>query len=460
MAFTQVSNDGIAPNTVAVEDCNWYSQGALHTTGALKLPRGNTAERPTTHTGGRENVTFDLKVTANVVSSDPGFLQNEPWLWSWAKNYNRAAAATDVTDTSSITLFKGSRYTFNNHTVGHGLFLRHTEKTDSNAAIDQYALTASDGIVSGTQGTLAPDTSTPSSIVLQIPTDYAYNQVVIQHGQTGMANVITVSDPPAETLGYIRLNTDVGNTFAIPEIYTGTGWKSIAYADSAGAQEQPAGTLSIVDNGLITASATTNVDDGVITDATTTVRQDGGGILLLAFLSDNLLGVDSGNALFVHDGSTPGGYEIMKADQSNLKGNLVNKRFTMYRFGAQTLTACNVNASNTARLPMTTTIEDGIGQLTLEDSNRRIQIDKDVTNSYLKFELKFKVNNTCDLQLWKNGSKVSYADYTAEANFHHTFSWMEPVSFGDELEFRLYHASNSSITITDNDMLIVELVGS
>jgi hypothetical protein len=37
---------------------------------------------------------------------------------------------------------------------------------------------------------------------------------------------------------------------------------------------------------------------------------------------------------------------------------------------------------------------------------------------------------------------------------------MEPVSFGDELEFRLYHASNSSITITDNDMLIVELVGS
>ena len=197
MAFTQVSNDGIAPNTVAVEDCNWYSQGALHTTGALKLPRGNTAERPATHTGGRENVTFDLKVTANVVSSDPGFLQNEPWLWSWAKNYNRAAAATDVTDTSSITLFKGSRYTFNNHTVGHGLFLRHTEKTDSNAAMDQYALTASDGIVSGTQGTLAPDTSTPSSIVLQIPTDYAYNQVVIQHGQTGMANVITVSDPPA-----------------------------------------------------------------------------------------------------------------------------------------------------------------------------------------------------------------------------------------------------------------------
>ena len=459
MSFTQVSGDGIANNTVAVEDCNWYSQGALHTTGALKLPRGNTSERPTTHTGGRENITFDLKVTANVPSSDPGFLQNEPWLWSWQANYNRTLAATDTTDTSSLTLFKGSRYTFRNHTVGHGLFLRHTEKTDSNAAMDQYALTASDGIVSGTQGSLASDTSTPSEIVFQIPSDYSYSQVVIQHGQTGMANVITVSDPPTETLGYIRLNTDAGDANSDLEVYTGQGWKSLAYSDSAGAQEQPTGTLSITDNGLITATVTTTTDDGLITASDPSTR-DNGGILLLAFLSDNLLGVNSNNALFVHDGSTPGGYEIMKADQSNVKNTLVNKRFTMYRFGSQTCTGCNVVGSAGSRIDLANTVEDGIGDLTLEDSNQRIRIVKDLTNSYLKFDLKFKPNQACTFQLWKNGSKVNYADYDAEANYHHTFTWMEPVSFDDTLEFRLYSSSQGNITLTNNDIMIIEFVGS
>ena len=459
MSFTQVSGDGIANNTVAVEDCNWYSQGSLHTTGALKLPRGNTSERPTTHTGGRENITFDLKVTANVPSSDPGFLQNEPWLWSWQANYNRTSAATDTTDTSSLTLFKGSRYTFKNHAVGHGLFLRHTEKTDANAANDQYALTASDGIVSGTQGSMASDTSTPSEIVFQIPDDYSYSQVVIQHGQTGMANVITVSDPPTETLGYIRLNTDAGDANGDLEVYTGQGWKSLAYSDSAGAQEQPTGTLSITDNGLITATVTTTTDDGLITASDPSTR-DNGGILLLAFLSDNLLGVNTNNALFVHDGSTPGGYEIMKADQSNVKNTLVNKRFNMYRLGSQTATECVTLGSSGSRLVFGTTVEDGIGDLDLQDSNKRIRIAKDLTSSYLKFDLKFKPNQFCTLQLWKNGSKVNYADFDAEANFHHTFTWMEQVTFDDTLEFRLYNSSQANITLTNNDIMIIEFVGS
>lgn len=459
MTFTQVSGNGIANNTVSVEDCNWYSQDVTGTVGALKLPRGNTSERPTTATGGRENVTFDLKVTANVPSDDPGFLQNEPWLWSWQANYNRTAAATDTTDTSSLTLLKGSRYTFRNHTVGHGLFLRHTEKTDANAAMNQYALTADDGIVSGTQGSKASDTSTPSEIVFQIPTDYAYNQVVIQHGQTGMANVITVSDPPSETIGYLRMNTDAGDAAADLEVYTGRGWKSLAFSDSAGAQEQPTGTLSITDNGLITDSVTTTTDDGAITASDPSTR-DNGGILLLAFLSDNLLGVNSNNALFVHDGSTPGGYEIMKADQSNVKNTLVNKRFNMYRLGSQTATECGTSGSSGSRIVFGTTMEDGIGDLDLQDSNKRINVNKDLNASYMKFDIKFKPDQACTLQLWKNNQKVDYADYQAEANFHHTFTWMEPVTFDDDLEFRLYNSGQNNITLTDNDIMIIEFVGS
>ena len=120
MSLDQITSSAIATNVVGLHHCDWYSDATLLDAGGLKLPVGTTTERPTVVTGGREVVTFDLGVTANVLSGAPGFLQNEPWLWSWAKNYNRSAAATDVTDTSSITLFKGSRYTFNTHTVGHG----------------------------------------------------------------------------------------------------------------------------------------------------------------------------------------------------------------------------------------------------------------------------------------------------------------------------------------------------
>ena len=461
MAVTQVSGDGIANNTVSIQDCNWYSQDVSGTVGALKLPRGNTSERPTTATGGRENISFDLSVTVNVESGDPGFLQNEPWLWSWAANYNRTSAATNETDTSSLVLFRGSTYTFNNYAVGHGLYLRHTEKTNAGDADDVFTLSASDGIT-GTQGIKSVvGSNAPGVIVWTIPTNYSYNQVVIQHAQTGMANVITVSDPPAETIGYIRMNTDAGDAVADLEVYTGRGWKTLAFSDSSGAQEQPTGTLSITDNGLLTDAVATTVDDGLITNVSSPGTRDNGGLLLLAFLSDNLLGVNSNNALFVHDGSTPGGYELMKADQSNLKtGTLINKRFTMYRFGSQTCTGCNIVGSNGARIDLTNTVEDGIGGFTLEDSNQRIRITKDMTNSYLKFDLKFRPNQNCTLELWKNGSRVTYADYDGMANFHNTFSWMEACSFDDTLEFRIYNSSQQNITLTNNDILIIEFVGS
>ena len=119
MALDQITASAIATNVVGLHHCDWYSDANLLDAGGLKLPVGTTTERPTVVAGGREVVTFDLNVTVNVPSNDPGFLQNEPWLWTWAANYNRTTAATNVTDTSPLTFFKGSTYTFRNQTVGH-----------------------------------------------------------------------------------------------------------------------------------------------------------------------------------------------------------------------------------------------------------------------------------------------------------------------------------------------------
>ena len=88
MALDKIQASGIGNNVVALHHCDWYSDAGQLDAGGLKLPVGTTAERPTVVAGGREVVTFDLNVTANVPSNDPGFLQNEPWLWTWAANYN------------------------------------------------------------------------------------------------------------------------------------------------------------------------------------------------------------------------------------------------------------------------------------------------------------------------------------------------------------------------------------
>ena len=458
MSLDQITSSAIATNVVGLHHCDWYSDATLLDAGGLKLPVGTTTERPTVVAGGREVVTFDLNVTANVQSGDPGFLQNEPWLWTWAANYNRTTAATNVTDTSPLTFFKGSTYTFRNFTVGHGLFLRHTEKTDSSAAMNQYALTASDGITSGTQGSMAASVGSPSTIVFTIPDNYAYSQVVIQHGQTGMANVITVSDPPTETLGYIRVNTSnlTGSdetTGTSIEYYTGQGWAGIGGSNANGNLiAHPSGTFETAEDW--------NTDSGTYDWNTATGSEDWGPAIVTAFGAAGDISQNADKALVAHDGSTGGGIPMLRADMSNLGTNLVNTKYNFFRSNAETMTGCNTTGSTTARLSFDNAIEVGVSNITLSDSNKIFTINKDVTNSYFKFEIKIKPSAACTLQVWKNGSHLSYSDYDLETSYHATVSWIESASFDDTFEFRLKTASTSSVTNTDKDTLLIEFIGS
>ena len=458
MSLDQITASAIATNVVGLHHCDWYSDATLLDAGGLKLPVGTTTERPTVVAGGREVVTFDLNVTANVQSGDPGFLQNEPWLWTWGANYNRTTAATNVTDTSPLTFFKGSTYTFRNFTVGHGLFLRHTEKTDSSAAMNQYALTASDGITSGTQGSMAASVGSPSTIVFTIPDNYAYNQVVIQHGQTGMANVITVSDPPTETLGYIRVNTSnlTGSdetTGTSIEYYTGQGWAGIGGSNANGnVIAHPSGTFDPAEDW--------NTDSGTYDWNTASGSEDWGPAIVTAFGAAGDISQNADKALVAHDGSTGGGIPMLRADMSNLGTNLVNTKYNFFRSNAETMTGCDNTGSSTARLSFDNAIEVGVSNITLSDSNKIFTINKDVTNSYFKFEIKIKPSAACTLQVWKNGSHLSYSDYDLETGYHATVSWIESASFDDTFEFRLKTASTSSVTNTDKDTLLIEFIGS
>lgn len=457
MAIDQITASAIANNVVALHHCDWYSDATGLDAGGLKLPVGTTAERPTVVAGGRETVTFDLNVTANVPSSDPGFLQNEPWLWSWTANYNRTAAATNVTDTSSLTLFKGSTYTFRNFTVGHGLFLRHTEKTDSSAAMNQYALTASDGITSGTQGALASDTSTPAVIVFSIPDNYQYSQVVIQHGQTGMANVITVADPPAATLGYVRVNTSRldgsdETTGTSLEYYTGQGWASVGGNNPNGdIIAHPTGTLTTED--LETASGSEDWQSG------TGSEEWGPGAVVVAFGDAGDISTNSDNAVVAHDGSTTGGIPMLKADMSNLSTSLVNTRYNFFRSNNESLTNCSTQGASGSRLSFDNVVEQGVPNILLSDTNKVFTINKDVTNAYFKFELKLKPTDDCTLQVWKNGTHIANSDYDLDASYHATVSWIEATSFNDYYEFRL-KSTNNSISVTEKDTLLIEFIGS
>ena len=457
MAIDQITASAIANNVVALHHCDWYSDATGLDAGGLRLPAGSTAERPTVIAGGREAVTFDLNVTANVPSSDPNFLQNEPWLWSWTANYNRTAAATNVTDTSSLTLFKGSTYTFRNFTVGHGLFLRHTEKTDSSAANNQYALTASDGITSGTQGAMASDTSTPSVIVFSIPENYQYSQVVIQHGQTGMANVITVADPPAATLGYIRVNTSRldgsdETTGTSLEYYTGQGWAGVGGANPNGdIISHPTGTLLTEDWNTDSGSYDWNVLTGS--------EEWGPGAVVVAFGDAGDISTNSDNALVAHDGTTNGGIPMLKADMSNLSDNLVNTRYNFLRSNNESLTDCTTQGASAARLSFDNTIETGVAFIELSDSNKVFTINKDITNAYFKFEIKLKPSADCTLQVWKNGTHIANSDYDLDSSYHSTVSWIESASFSDTFEFRL-KSTTGTITVTDKDTLLIEFIGS
>lgn len=458
MALDQITASAIATNVVGLHHCDWYSDANQLDAGGLKLPVGTTTERPTVVAGGREVVTFDLNVTANVPSNDPGFLQNEPWLWTWAANYNRTTAATNVTDTSPLTFFKGSTYTFRNQTVGHGLWLRHTEKTSSGQANNFAALTAAEGITSGTQGALAASVGSPAVIVFTIPDNYPYSQVVIQHSQTGMANVIPVSSPPAETLGYIRVNTSnlAGSdetTGTSIEYYTGQGWAGIGGSNANGnIIAHPSGTFETAEDW--------NTDSGTYDWNTASGSEDWGPAIVTAFGAAGDISQNSDKALVAHDGSTGGGIPMLRADMSNLGTNLVNTKYNFFRSNAETMTGCNTTGSSTSRLSFDNAIEVGVSNIVLSDSNKIFTINKDVTNSYFKFEIKVKPSVACTLQVWKNGSHLSYSDYDLETGYHATVSWIESASFDDTFEFRLKTASTSSVTNTDKDTLLIEFIGS
>ena len=457
MALDQITASAIATNVVGLHHCDWYSDANQLDAGGLRLPVGSTAERPTVIAGGREAVTFDLNVTANVPSSDPGFLQNEPWLWSWTANYNRTNAATNVTDTSSLTLFKGSTYTFRNFTVGHGLWLRHTEKTDSNDPNNYAALTAADGITSGTQGAMASDTSTPAVIVFSIPENYQYSQVVIQHSQTGMANVITVADPPAATLGYVRVNTSRldgsdETTGTSLEYYTGQGWASVGGNNPNGdIISHPTGTLLTED---------WNTDSGSYDwESGTGSEEWGPGAVVVAFGDAGDISTNSDNALVAHDGSTNGGIPMLKADMSNLSTGLVNTKYSFFRSNNETLTYANTQGATTSRLSFDNAVEQGIPNIVLSDSNKIFTINKDVTNAYFKFEIKVKPSIDATLQVWKNGTHLTNSDYDLDSSYHSTVSWIEAASFDDTFEFRL-KSTTGSITVTEKDTLLIEFIGS
>ena len=449
-----------AKNSIGLHHCDWYSDSDLVDAGGLKIPAGSTSERPTVNTGGREVVSFDLNVTNNnSVSGDGDFQQNEPWLWSWSANYNRTAAATRVTDTSSLTLLKGSTYTFRNFTAGHGLFLRHTEKTDSADSSGVFLLTAADGIVSGTQGTLRVSDGVPGEIVLTIPDDYAYSNVVVQHAQPLMANTLPVATPSRDTLGYLRLNTSNltgadATTGTVVEYYTGQGWATVGA--SAGGENgsiiaHPTGTLTEED--WYTASGSEDWNTASGTD-------DFGSAIVNAFGDNGDISLDSNYAVVAHDGSTGGGIPMLRADMSNLSASLVNSKYNFFRSNAETVSQVAVSGSISSRLSFDNAIEAGVSNITASDNNKIFTINKDVTNAYFKFDIKIKPSDDCTLQIWKNGSHLTYADYELDASYHATATWIESASFGDTFEFRLYKSDGATLTVTNKDTLLIEFIGS
>lgn len=464
----KLTNKAIATNTIKLSNCDWYSPGILTDTGGLKLPVGATSERPTVVQGGREVVTFNLTTSQpDLAVGDPGFDMMDPWIWSWESNYNRANAQTSLTVTagqtvSGLTLLRGSTYIFKNYTVGHMLWLKSQALSEAEYNAGQtnlYKLGTSDGVTNnGAKRTVG--STDPGIITWTIPLDYPHNQVVIQHGQYGMDNTVTVSNPPAGTIGYLRLNSDVGHdptTKTGVEVYTGTGWKTLPFEDNVQAvKAHPTDSLTLEDNGTLTDAVTTTTDGGALTD--TPIADDLGALQLLAYLASGKLSINN-NAIVVHDGSTPGGFPMLRDNQANLSDSLVNKRFTMLRCNSQTTTGTSTSGSLTSRVSFDNSIEAGISGITLSDSYKKITFTKDTTAFY-KIDFKFKPSAACTIELWKNGSKVTYADYDSIPNYHNHFTWMESFTFNDYLEVRTKTSDNSSININTTDILLIEFVGS
>ena len=142
-----------------------------------------------------------------------------------------------------------------------------------------------------------------------------------------MANVITVSNPPAETLGYIRVNTSslTGSdetTGTSIEYYTGQGWAGIGGSNANGNLiAHPSGTFETAEDW--------NTDSGTYDWNTASGSEDWGPAIVTAFGAAGDISQNSDKALVAHDGSTGGGIPMLRADMSNLGTNLVNTKYNL-----------------------------------------------------------------------------------------------------------------------------------
>ncbi len=474
----QLSAKAIQTDQISLEHCDWYSDDAPagHNTGALKIPRGNTSERPTTSAGGRENIEITATVSQpDTPSTDPGFLQMDPWIWSWSGNYNRSELTpTTVASGNSVgglTLLRGSTYRFRNGSVGHNLWLRSAEKTDSSQANNIFALGSGDGVTNnGVKRASASDPATTTTWV--IPDNYSGTQVFVQHNQTGMVNTIAIADPPAETIGYIRLNTDIGHDESTQtglELYTGTGWKTIPFADNAGGTKtHPTATLLTDDNGSVTASTASTSDNAGIATAVSST-EDLGGVILTAFLADGDIsqtstGVAATKTLAVHDGATGGGIEMLRNDLANLSFGVINKLHQTFTLADQTPTQMTVTGTNGSRIALSNQVLAGHNIFTREDSNKKLRVTTDVpANINIKVEARIHSNLSYRFEIWKNGVHQTGSQHYALQNIHNTMTSFIAVSFNDVLEFRCRTVSASGTTttnITGNGHISLELIGS
>lgn len=471
----QLSAKAIQTDQISLEHCDWYSDDAPagRNTGALKLPRGNTAERPATATGGRENIEIIATTSQpNTPSSDPGFLQNDPWIWAWDGNYNRnmltATTVASGNPVPGLTLLRGSTYRFRNGTVGHNLWLRSAEKTSSSQANNIFALGASDGVTNN--GAIRADVSAGSTTTTwEIPSDYSGTQVFVQHNQTGMVNTIAIADPPTETLGYIRLNTDIGHdesTRTGLELYTGTGWKTIPFADNAGGTKaHPTGTLLTDDNGNITASSASTSDNASVATAVSST-EDFGELLVTAFLADGDLsatvtGVGATKTLVLHDGATGGGISMLRADMANAPIKKTNKAVQYFSDTAGvTYQSTNVNGSLVSRIAFA---EQAAGHdvFTLEDSSKRLRVTGNInTNTWFKITFDaYTTTNQMAIDFRKNGTTERHRWMTT-SSAHHSFTAFIKMSFNDVLEIHANTTGAQSTAYLSDKHMLIELVGS
>lgn len=471
----QLNAKAIQTDQISLEHCDWYSDDAPagHNTGALKIPRGNTSERPTTAAGGRENIEITATVSQpDTPSTDPGFLQMDPWIWSWSGNYNRSELTpTTITSGNSVgglTLLRGSTYRFRNGSVGHNLWLRSAEKTDSNQANNIFALGSGDGVTNnGVKRADANAAATTTTWV--IPDNYSGTQVFVQHNQTGMVNTIPIADPPAETLGYIRLNTDIGHDTATQtglELYTGTGWKTIPFADNAGGTKtHPTGTLLTDDNGLVTASTASTSDNASVATATSST-EDFGSLVITAFLPDGDLsmtptGVDALKTLVLHDGATGDGVAMLRADMANAPIKKTNKSIQYLRDGnGVTYQQTNVSGSSASRIAFT---EETAGHdvFTLEDGGKKLRVSGNInTNTWFKITFDGYTNTvSMAIDFRKNGATERHRWMTT-SSAHHSFTVFIKMSFNDILEVHANSTAAQTTAYLSDKHMLIELVGS